>query len=77
MIMQERLLQIGAWLKINGEAIYGTHSFRQMSEGKIFTRVRATTSTPSPKAGLAPNWLSVRRKPAPRLPSRFSVTPAR
>jgi alpha-L-fucosidase len=34
-IMQERLLQIGAWLQANGEAIYGTHPWRQMSEGKI------------------------------------------
>ena len=36
-IMEERLLQIGAWLKVNGEAIYGT-SFAgrscQWSEGK-------------------------------------------
>src|SRR5208282_2669555 len=34
-IMEERLLQIGAWLKVNGEAIYGTHPWRQMSEGNV------------------------------------------
>ena len=36
-IMQERLLQIGEWLKINGEAIYGTSRWKQVnqwSEGK-------------------------------------------
>jgi alpha-L-fucosidase len=35
-IMQERLVQIGTWLKTNGESIYGTRSFkrtRQWSEG--------------------------------------------
>jgi alpha-L-fucosidase len=33
-IMVERLLQMGEWLEINGEAIYGTRKWRQHSEGK-------------------------------------------
>lgn len=36
-IMQERLLQIGDWMKINGEAIYGTSRWKnpfQWSEGR-------------------------------------------
>ena len=34
-IMEERLLQIGDWLKVNGEAIYGTKQWRVSSEGDV------------------------------------------
>ena len=31
--VKERLLEIGAWLKINGEAVYGTHPWKIYGEG--------------------------------------------
>lgn len=39
-IMQERLLQMGRWLKANGESIYGTHPWRAVADGD---NVRYTT----------------------------------
>ena len=47
-IMEERLVDIGAWLQINGEAIFGTRSWgsgRQWSVGKIPTEKKGNYQT--------------------------------
>ena len=44
-IMQDRLLEMGAWLDVNGEAIYGTRPWRVHQEGELDnTTVRYTAS---------------------------------
>ncbi len=35
-IMEQRLIEIGDWLKVNGEAIYGTRPWRVASEGDVW-----------------------------------------
>ncbi len=46
-IMQERLLSIGKWLKINGEAIYGTRRWRTSSQWSAGKRDWKPSPTPA------------------------------
>lgn len=41
---QDLLLEIGQWMDINGEAVYGTHRWKILKEGPEETLVKSTTS---------------------------------
>lgn len=58
LLQQERLMQLGNWLNINGEAIYGTRAYKKHTEEKpIFvTRIDSVIDF---------NW--VRNSPDPRI----------
>jgi alpha-L-fucosidase len=64
-IMQQRLADLGAWLKINGEAIYGTASGQQIAGNGIFSTQKNNdvyvliTAAPD-----KPITVNVKRKPS-------------
>lgn len=59
LLQQERLLQLGEWMKVNGEAIYGTKAYsKKHTEEKPITIHRVDTN-------INFNW--VRNSPDPRI----------
>ena len=86
---QDTLLGVGRWLDVNGEAIYGTHSWVQFQDdpgrggSTSGSRSRGPTSTRSSSGpGRGPRRSSGRSGPAGRFPagsswSRCSASPGR
>lgn len=58
LLQQERLLQMGEWLAVNGEAIYGTRAYTKHTEEKLASINRVDTT-------INFNW--VRNSPDPRI----------
>jgi len=58
LLQQERLIQLGDWMKVNGEAIYGARAYKKHTQEKqvYITRIDSTVSF---------NW--VRNSPDPRI----------
>lgn len=58
LLQQERLIQLGEWLSVNGEGIYGTTAYKKHTEEKpvFITRIDSTINF---------NW--VRNSPDPRI----------
>ena len=56
MLQQERLVQMGDWLKVNGEAIYGTRRWSVPSEGPMVESV-------NPRLDKNWKWTETRQRP--------------
>ena len=50
-VMEERLLDIGDWLRVNGEAIYGTHPWRAECEGDSIVYTAGSAGVPTRISG--------------------------